>query len=1218
MKAKEQPKDFKILEGNLLKHPICFTYPSRVAMSAWMGHVPFAMYIVDLLRPKAIIELGTHYGVSYCAFCQAVKELGLDTRSYAIDTWQGDEQAGFYGPEVLIDLEAHHNPLYGGFSRLIQSSFDEALNYFADHTFDLLHIDGFHTYEAVKQDFEKWLPKMTDRGIVLFHDINVRERDFGVWKFWDEIKSKYPHFEFVHSHGLGVLAVGKEYSFELREMFECSARDAALIREFFYQLGARLEAGQELKTLRAESPRLLAEKDTLIHEKNLQLLAQETQIQEKDRQISERDSRHQEKDSLIHEKNLQLMAQNEQLKIKESELSAKVVSLVEKDTLIHEKNLQLMAQNEQLKIKEAELSAKIAALVEKDSLIHEKNLQLMAQAKQLGIKDQQAQEMGARLQERDALLVEKDVQIQSGSQELQERNIELHQRDLQLLSQTELIQEKEQQLQDYAQRLNESELKQQAHNHILSDVSQGLQLKERQLQFKIKQLEEKERHEHQQNNEVLLVKDRLLQNDSEIRNKDSQLHDLNLQLHNLNVELANRQAQLDDKERIIQGFIKSVEEFGRSGSYRLGRVLSWPFRIVKSQLSSTDNGYQASTSGQELVQRIDPARRPQLLEATGQGIPNPGVPATGVPAVEPGPAKEEAAYNYRLWTKLYDTLTDADREAILARISVLNYKPLISVLMPVYDVEEVWLRAAIESVRKQLYPHWEFCIADDNSTQPHVRRVLEEYAHKDARIKVTYRQQNGHISAASNSALDLISGEFIALLDHDDELPEHALYMVVEELNEWPDADLIYSDEDKIDEKGERYHPHFKADWNPDLFYSCNMISHLGVYRASIVKKIRGFREGYEGSQDYDLALRFIEQIPEAHIRHIPRVLYHWRAISGSVALASDEKSYPHQAARKAISSHLERKGIKATVTEGHNCFHRVIYPVPDPAPLVSLIIATRDRPELLSQTVAGLLDETDYGPIEIIIVDNLSKNTETLKYLREIQKDPRVKVIEYRDIFNFSAINNLGFRESSGEVVAIINNDIKIISPGWLKEMVSHALRPGIGVVGAKLLYPDDTVQHAGVILGVRGVAAHAHRLIPRNSPGYINRAMIIQNLSAVTGACMVTRREVFEEVGGLDEVNLAVAFNDVDFCIRVMEKGYRIVWTPYAELYHLESASRGRDDTPETAPRFKKEVDYMLEIWKDRLSYDPCYNPNLTMVDEDFSLAVPPRITKKWELAI
>lgn len=1131
MAATELGKDFHSIRTHFFDHPICFTYPSRVVTSAWLGHVPFAFYLIDVLRPRTLVELGTHSGVSYCAFCQAVRQLQIDTRCYAIDTWEGDAQAGFYGPEVLADLREHHDPLYGSFSRLIQSTFDETKNYFADGNFDLMHIDGYHSYEAVKKDFENWLPKLSDRAIVLFHDINVREREFGVWKLWDEIKQSYPHFEFVHSHGLGVLAVGKAYPNELRDLFESSQQDAVTIRDFFYQLGARIEAGQQLQTL-SQTGKELAEshqkRDTLIHELNLQVVALGNQLQEKDQQLLQKDSLLQLRDGLIHEKELQSAAQNEQLK-----------------------------------------------------------------------------STAAELQRKDVLLSEKELQLQAASVSLQQRDAELHERNLQLNSHADLIKEKEQKLIDYERQLNDIKRENQELHQSLDSAIQQLQFNERQLQFRLKQVEEHELRQRETTQASQNLNDQLLQRTSEIRQKD-------LQLLGLKAQLETKIAELAERERIIRGFITTVEDFGRSGSYRLGRALSWPYRIVKQQISSKSDGDQPAKNepqpDDERFVQSDLGRAQQQTKV--EIAPPPAVPTTDAPQS----TENDVAHNYSVWTQLYDTLTNTDREAILARVAELQYKPVISVIMPVYNVEESWLRSAIESVGKQLYPHWELCIADDNSTEPHIRKVLEEYSSQDARIKVTYREQNGHISAASNSALALASGEFVALLDHDDELPEHSLYVIAHELNSFPQADLIYSDEDKINEKGERLFPHFKTDWNPDLLYSCNTISHLGVYRTSIVKSIGGFREGYEGSQDYDLALRFIEQIPESHIRHVPYVLYHWRAISGSVALASGEKNYAHEAARKAISSHFERKGIEAVVTEGHNCFHRVIYPVPDPAPLVSLIIATRDRLELLRQTIDGLLNETDYDPLEIIIVDNLSKNFDTLKYLHDIQNDRRVKVIEYRDRFNFSAINNLGFRQSTGELIGLINNDIKVLSPRWLREMVSHALRPGIGAVGAKLLYPDDTVQHAGVILGINGVAAHAHKGFPRNSPGYMNRAMSIQNLSAVTAACMVMRRNVFGEVGGMDDVNLSVAFNDVDLCIRILEKNYRIVWTPYAELYHLESASRGRDDTPENAPRFRKEVEYMMNVWKDKLAYDPYYNPNLTMYEEDFSLALPPRIAKRW----
>ena len=568
---------------------------------------------------------------------------------------------------------------------------------------------------------------------------------------------------------------------------------------------------------------------------------------------------------------------------------------------------------------------------------------------------------------------------------------------------------------------------------------------------------------------------------------------------------------------------------------------------------------------------------------------------------------------YLEWVARFDTLTEADREAIDARILRLSYKPLISVVMPIYNVNERWLRRAIESVCRQFYPHWELCIADDRSSERHVRRVLEEYLNKDPRIKVIFRETRGHISAASNSAVELAEGEFIALLDHDDELTEHALYMVAEELNAYPRADLIYSDEDKLDYRNRRVDPHFKSDWNPDLFYSYNFISHLGVYRRSVVQELGGFREGYEGSQDYDLALRMTEQIPLDHIRHIPHVLYHWRVVPDSVARSRRNKECVDESARNAIRAHFSRKGINATVTPGSGFSHRVIYPLPADPPLVSVIVATRDHVDLLRQIVDGILHRTDYKPLELIIVDNQSSDPATMQYLRELSKDSRVRVIPYEAPFNFSAINNFAAREATGEILAMVNNDIRIISSEWLGEMVSHALRPEIGAVGAKLYYENETIQHAGIVVGIGGVAGHAHKQLSRRSTGYFARTQVIQNFSAVTGACLVMRRQVYDEVRGLDEVNLPIAFNDVDLCLRIQEKGYRILWTPYAELYHLESASRGPDTNPDKLPRFTREQEFMKFTWKDRLLCDPYYSPNLTLHKEDFSLDEP-RALKPW----
>lgn len=564
--------------------------------------------------------------------------------------------------------------------------------------------------------------------------------------------------------------------------------------------------------------------------------------------------------------------------------------------------------------------------------------------------------------------------------------------------------------------------------------------------------------------------------------------------------------------------------------------------------------------------------------------------------------------DYAGWIKRVEMLGYSNLNSIQMIQKSFQDRPIISVIMPTYNTAEAFLRRAIESVLAQSYPNWELCIADDASSQPYVRQVLEEYVQCDLRIKTIFRQQNGHISAASNSALTLATGEYVALMDHDDELAQHALLFMVGAINRNPSAQILYSDEDKIDEQGNRSEPHFKPDWNPDLFFSQNYVSHLGVYRRELLKRIGGFRIGLEGSQDQDLLLRCLPHVQSTEILHIPKVLYHWRMLEGSTALASGEKSYTTKAGIKGLRDFFHAQDqLDVKVEEGFlpNTY-RVRYPIPKLEPMVSLLIPTRDMLEVLKQCIQSILEKTIYRNYEIIILDNESIQPATLDYFEWIQaKHACVRVLPYRHPFNFSAINNYGVENARGEVIAMVNNDIKVISPEWLSEMVSHALRPEIGCVGAKLYYDDDTIQHAGVIIGVGGVAGHSHKYFHRAAPGYFGRLKIIQNLSAVTAACLVVRKSIYEEVGGLEENNLRVAFNDVDFCLKVRESGYRNLWTPYAELYHFESKSRGAEDTPEKRARFNREIEYVKDKWGATLLSDPFYSENLTLVREDFSIA-------------
>ncbi|MEA5541439.1 glycosyltransferase family 2 protein [Limnoraphis robusta Tam1] len=524
--------------------------------------------------------------------------------------------------------------------------------------------------------------------------------------------------------------------------------------------------------------------------------------------------------------------------------------------------------------------------------------------------------------------------------------------------------------------------------------------------------------------------------------------------------------------------------------------------------------------------------------------------------------------------------------------------------MPVYNTPEQFLREAIQSVIDQVYPYWELCIADDASTRSSIQPILAEYQEKDSRIKVVFRTQNGHISEASNSALELATGEFIALLDHDDVLTPDALYEIVHLLNQHPEADMIYSDEDKLNEEGELASPFFKPDWCPDSFLSRMYTCHLGVYRRELVNQVGNFRVGYEGSQDYDLVLRFTEKTD--HIFHIPKVLYHWRIHSESAASGTEAKPYAYQAAVKALQDAIDRRGEKGVVQQvkGFPGHYIVRYEIKE-YKQVSIIIPTRDLGEILDRCLESIFTKSTYPNYEVIVIDNGSVEDYTHQVIAKWSEKESSRFNCYRlDIpFNYSKLNNYAVSQAKGDYLLFLNNDTEVITSDWIEAMVEQAQRPSIGAVGALLLYPDDTIQHAGVVMGMRDVAAHSHQNCQASQPGYYGQIASMNNYLAVTAACLMCRREVFERVGGFDE-QLAIAYNDVDFCLKLVQQGYRNLYLSHVLLYHDESKSRGDEDTPEKLYRYMEEVKLIRQRWRKFIDNDPCYNPNLTLSQFDYSI--------------
>ena len=535
--------------------------------------------------------------------------------------------------------------------------------------------------------------------------------------------------------------------------------------------------------------------------------------------------------------------------------------------------------------------------------------------------------------------------------------------------------------------------------------------------------------------------------------------------------------------------------------------------------------------------------------------------------------------------------------------------PVFSVLVPAYMTREMFLRQLIESVKAQTYDRWELCIADASDREypegvMSVEEIVREYASTDARIRYKKLTENISISANTNEAFAMAEGDYIGFLDHDDLLAPQALYRMAEAVSRHG-ADMLYSDEDKVTEDLKKhFQPHFKPEFNLDLLRSNNYITHFLVVKKTLAEEAGLLRDEMNGAQDYDFIFRCSEKAEK--IVRVPEILYHWRTSETSTADNPMSKQYAYEAGARAIRENLERTGTEGPVESLPDFgFYRVRYPV-EGSPLVSVIIPNKDHADMLRRCVESVF-ANDYRNLEIIIVENNSTERETYAYYRELSKDPRVHLIRWKHGFNYSAINNYGVRYAKGEYLLFLNNDVRgDISTGWLTEMLGVCQRRDVGAVGARLYYPNNRIQHAGIVIGIGGVAGAMFTDLPKGRGGYMHKAAIMQDLSAVTAACMLVKREAFLRAGGFTE-ELAVAFNDVDLCLKIGKSGYRIVYDPFAELYHDESRTRGAEDTPEKVRRFQSEIEYMRVHWLDIIKNgDPNYNPNLSLKKWNYSLRV------------
>jgi GT2 family glycosyltransferase len=676
----------------------------------------------------------------------------------------------------------------------------------------------------------------------------------------------------------------------------------------------------------------------------------------------------------------------------------------------------------------------------------------------------------------------------------------------------------------------------------------------------------------------------------------------------LHLVLDNRAIERDDLARQIAERNTQLAQMHDSTSWRVTKGLRLASHTLTTEIAPRlVRALQQNPRLGALMRKY----RPSIVPVDPvKGGDNATVAESGPDTTSEAAVDELDIEPYLKWVREYDT--KIDEGAIRNFTDRLTLQPTITIVMPTYNSPIVYLREAIESVRAQIYPKWELCIVDDGSTTPEVLDVINEYVAKDARIVAHLRPETGNIATATNDGIAMATGDYVAFLDHDDLLRPHSLSWVVATINAHPNAVVLYSDEDKLTSDGRRFSPYFKPDFDPILLLAQNYMTHLFVVRRAELLALRGQRTGLDGSQDWDLALRITEAVREDQIIHIPVILYHWRMIAGSTAIRVQLKPAAQRAGMTAVEEALKRRGMQARLEPVLQDAYHLVHFIPATTPHVAIIIPTRNHVDLLAQCLSSL-EITDYPDYEVVIINNESDEPETLSFLEEVATRPRHRVLDYPHPFNYAAMHNWAIGQINADLICMLNNDTEAMNPSWLTEMVGMSMYDNIAAVGALLWFPDHTVQHAGVVLGINGEAGHRYKLSSDDQYGHGGRIMLAQRLSAVTGAAMLASKAAYEQVGGFDE-GFTVSLNDIDLCLKLSQAGYHIGYTPAAQLIHHESKSRGMDTEPTKKGRYGTEVIRYWHKWAPQILSDPYHNPNASIDDVGCGAAWPPRVDVPW----